>query len=62
MTDEQAVKQMWPTAKLVGPSGDGCHVEVNGSWFAYGNIPANAWKNAVRMLPKKPENDLEIMG
>jgi hypothetical protein len=34
--------------KLYGPSGDGCHVEVNGEWYAYGNTPENAWKAALR--------------
>lgn len=33
--------------KLYGPSGDGCHVEVNGEWYSYGNIPDNAWKAAL---------------
>jgi len=33
--------------RIVGPSGDGCHVEVNGKWYAFGNIPENAWKAAL---------------
>lgn len=45
-TDEEFVIFCQPTARLVGPSGDGCHVEVDGHWFAYGNIPENAWKSA----------------
>lgn len=37
-----------PQIKLYGPSGDGCHVEVDGEWFAFGNTPENAWKAALR--------------
>lgn len=37
-----------PEIKLFGPSGDGCHIEVDGKHYAYGNTEANAWKAALR--------------
>lgn len=42
--------QVHHLARLIGPSGDGCHIEVDGKWFAYGNIPENAWIGADRKL------------
>lgn len=34
--------------ELIGPSGDGCHIAVNGEHYAYGNLEVNAWKAALR--------------
>lgn len=47
---EQEFRKAFPSARLIGPSGDGCHIDVDGKWVAYGNIPENAWKAAHRTL------------
>jgi hypothetical protein len=42
--------QVHPSAKLVGPSGDGAHIDVDGKWMGFGNLPENAWIDALRRI------------
>jgi hypothetical protein len=51
--NQEKVLQSYPNAKLIGPSGDGCHIEIDGQWFAYGNLPENAWKAAAAKIEGK---------
>ena len=44
-THEQWCRDAVSGAKIIGPTGDGCHVDLNGLWMAYGNTPENAWKS-----------------
>lgn len=50
MSDEETVKAKFPSSRLIGPSGDGCHIDVDGKWMGFGNIPENAWADAARRL------------
>jgi hypothetical protein len=48
-SNESWVRGNFPTTKYY-EGADGCHVEIDGAWVAFGNIPENAWKNARHIL------------
>lgn len=45
-SDEAVVRASHPSIVLYGPSGDGCHLELDGKHFEYANTIENLWRKA----------------